>query len=311
MTAFANRLEKNLKHLRSWAEKFPCDAYRIYDRDIPEYAVSVDFYNSKIVVSRYYNKNFHERDELRFVEVITALKSVLSVEDSDIFVKERQRQKGTAQYEKVSDDSVLHTVHEGSLKFLVNLSDYLDTGLFLDHRLSRKWMFENAAGKRVLNLFCYTGSVSVHAAAGGATQVTSIDLSAKYLRWAEENMLINSLDIRKHEFLREDVCLWLKNAKTEKKYDVIFLDPPSFSNSKKMIDIFDVQRDHRWLIDCCMNILNPGGVLFFSNNLRSFKLDPELDGLFQIKDITKRTLPPDFRNEMIHRAWLIGHKSGV
>jgi 23S rRNA G2069 N7-methylase RlmK/C1962 C5-methylase RlmI len=273
--------------------------------------VSVDFYNSKLVVSRYFNKNFHERDELRFVEVLSALKSVLSVEDSDIFVKERQRQKGIAQYEKVSEKTILHTVHEGSLKFLVNLSDYLDTGLFLDHRLSRRWMFENANGKRVLNLFCYTGSVSVHAAAGGASHVTSVDLSSKYLRWAEENMQLNGIDIRGHDFIRDDVCLWLKSTGRDKGYDIIFLDPPSFSNSKKMHDIFDVQRDHRWMVERCMSLLNPGGVLFFSNNLRSFKLDSDLGVFFNIRDITKKTLPVDFRNEMIHRAWLIENKPGV
>lgn len=308
MNPFANRLEKNFRHLRSWAQRFPCDAFRIYDRDIPEYAVSVDFYAGKVVVHRYFNKSFQERDDLKFLDVIEVLKSFFSIHDCDIFVKERQRQKGISQYEKVGDSSVFHHVKEGGLSFLVNLSDYLDTGLFLDHRLSRRWVFENSDKRRVLNLFCYTGSVSVHAVAGGARQVTSIDLSSNYLSWAEENMKLNSYRISDHTFIRADVCEWLKNQAGQNLYDLIFLDPPSFSNSKKMKDFFDVQRDHRWMIEKCMHLLSPQGCLFFSNNLRSFKMDEGLFEFFQIEDISKKTIPLDFRNELIHRAWLIRHK---
>ena len=304
MNAFANRLEKNLKQRKSWAAKISCDAYRVYDRDIPEYAVSVDYYSGKLVVYRYFNKQFQERDNLKFAEIIESLKSIFSVTDRDIFVKERQRQKGISQYEKVGEESVFHTVHEYGLKFLVNLSDYLDTGLFLDHRLSRRWVFENVRDRRVLNLFCYTGSVSVHAAAGGARSVTSIDLSQNYLRWAEENVKLNGFDSSHHFFIRADVCEWLKREPGSQCYDFIFLDPPSFSNSKKMKDFFDVQRDHRWMIEECMRLLSPGGMLFFSNNLRTFKMDVELSDLFWIQDLTKKTLPTDFRNELIHRAWL-------
>ncbi|MBM3383039.1 MAG: methyltransferase domain-containing protein [Betaproteobacteria bacterium] len=306
MTAFANRLTKNFKHLRLWAQKFPCTAFRVYDRDIPEYAVTVDYYNGKIVVCRYFSERFAERDELHFAEVITAVKAFFEVEDTDVFVKERQRKKGLAQYEKVAQETVLHHVSEGQFKFIVNLSDYLDTGLFLDHRISRRWVHENAQGKRVLNLFCYTGAVSVHAAGGGAKSVTSIDMSATYLDWAEDNFRLNNLLRSEHRFIRADVCEWLKRPGSDEKFDLIFLDPPSFSNSKKMQDVFDVQQDHVWMVERCIEMLSTSGVLFFSNNLRTFKLAESLREKYSITDFSRKTIPPDFRNELIHHAWIIG-----
>jgi 23S rRNA G2069 N7-methylase RlmK/C1962 C5-methylase RlmI len=311
MTAFSNRLAKNYKHLKTWAQRFSCDAFRVYDKDIPEYAVSVDFYAGKVVIYRYFNPQYQDRDDVRFLDVIAGVKDVFSVEESDIFVKERQRQKGLSQYEKVDKQTVLHRVKEGSLEFIVNLSDYLDTGLFLDHRLSRRWVFENAAGLRVLNLFCYTGSVSVHALGGGASQVVSIDLSSTYLDWAEANLKLNGFDARAHPLIRADVCDWLRRPNVDGFFDLIFLDPPSFSNSKKMKDVFDVQRDHVWMIERCLERLSTKGKLFFSNNLRSFKMDSELLDRYVFEEISKSTLPPDYRNELIHRAWLIEHKPGA
>ncbi|MEN9530323.1 MAG: hypothetical protein RI932_2196 [Pseudomonadota bacterium] len=305
MTAFANRLAKNFKHLRPWAQKFPCDAFRVYDRDIPEYAVSVDFYNGKILVCRYFSERYSARDELHFLEVMGALKSFFSVGDEDIFIKERSRKKGLSQYEKVGNKTVLHHVSEGNFKFIVNLSDYLDTGLFLDHRLSRRWVHDNSAGRRVLNLFCYTGSVSVHAAGGGAASVTSVDMSSTYLDWAEDNFRLNGFLRPEHKFIRADVCEWLRQPHSGAKFDLVFLDPPSFSNSKKMRDVFDVQKDHLWMIESCLERMTESGILFFSNNLRSFKLDDSLRDRYSITDFSKKSLPPDFRNELIHHAWVI------
>jgi 23S rRNA G2069 N7-methylase RlmK/C1962 C5-methylase RlmI len=305
MTPFANRLAKNYRHLKSWASRFPCDAFRVYDRDIPEYAVSIDFYAGKVVVYRYRKGQFDVRDEANFPDVLTGIRDVFGVEDDAIFVKERSRQKGLTQYQKLGGESQLHTVNEGAHKFIVNLSDYLDTGLFLDHRLSRRWVFENAKGRRVLNLFCYTGSVSVHALGGGAREVVSIDLSSTYLKWARDNLQLNGFPPSTFSILRADICEWLESSSVGVPFDLIFLDPPSFSNSKKMKVEFDVQRDHVWLVEQCMRRLHHDGVLFFSNNLRSFSLADELRLRYSVEDISKKTIPQDFRNDLIHHAWLI------
>ncbi|NBO37098.1 hypothetical protein EBU99_00780 [bacterium] len=311
MNSFTNRLKKNVKQLSVWAERFPCTAYRIYDRDIPEYAVSIDFYAGKFVVYRYFNAVLQERDERHFVDVIEGLKTVFAARDEEIYIKERQRKKGLSQYEKVAQKTALHVVTEGQLKFIVNLSDYLDTGLFLDHRLSRRWVAERASGLRVLNLFCYTGTVSAHAIHAGARQVISVDMSQTYLDWASENFKLNGFSPVQHPLIRADVLAWLTEPVQGDFYDLIFLDPPSFSNSKKMKGTFDVQRDHLWLVEQCMKRLRPDGTLFFSNNLRSFKMAEEIINSYSVTDISKKTLPPDFRNELIHRAWLIQRKKDV
>lgn len=303
MSDFLNRIKKNLARIRSWANRDQCNAYRIYDRDIPEFAVSVDFYDGYLVVYRYLNSEFAARDDSHFAEVTATLRELFQLDDSRIFVKERSRQKGSSQYTRVAESAVLHTVREYNLSFIVNLSDYLDTGLFLDHRLSRRWVRNNSRGLRVLNLFCYTGSVSVHAAAGGAVRVVSVDLSSKYLDWAKNNFSANELFGGRYEFVRADVCQWLKDC--NEQFDLIFLDPPSFSNSKKMASDFDVQRDHYEMVMHCMKRLSPNGKLFFSNNLRSFKLDSRIVELMNVEDMSKATIPPDFHNQLIHKAWLI------
>ncbi len=305
MSAFLNRIKKNVVRIRAWANRDRCSAYRIYDRDIPEFAVSVDFYDGYLVVYRYYNAEFAVRDEHNFVEIMAGLRQFFQIDESKIFVKERTRQKGNLQYSRVAHASVLHTVREFDLNFIVNLSDFLDTGLFLDHRLSRSWVRNNCRDLSVLNLFCYTGSVSVHAAAGGAKRVVSVDLSARYLDWAQENFLANGFKKERYEFVRADVCQWLKEC--QERFDLIFLDPPSFSNSKKMLSDFDVQRDHFDMIIECLRLLSPQGQLFFSNNLRSFKLDQRLSTISKITDISKSTIPSDFQNQLIHKAWLLSH----
>ena len=296
-----------MARVRSWSNRDHCNAYRIYDRDIPEFAVSVDYYDGYLVVYRYFNAEFASRDELRFGEVLAGLTQLFQIDESKIFVKERLRQKGNSQYVRVADTSVKHIVKEYQLKFIVNLSDFLDTGLFLDHRLSRLWVRKNCLNLRVLNLFCYTGSVSVHAAAGGASRVVSVDLSGRYLGWARENFSLNELGNERYEFIRADVCQWLKSC--GEQFDLIFLDPPSFSNSKKMVTEFDVQRDHFDMIADCLKLLDRNGKLFFSNNLRSFKLDQRISDQAAIEDISKATIPPDFHNQLIHKAWILSRKN--
>lgn len=303
MNPFLNRMKKNLNKIRTWSVRQQCDAYRVYDRDIPEYAVSIDFYAGSIVVYRYLNPQFVQRDDERFVDILAAVQELFKVDQSQIFVKERSRQKGSAQYERLGEESVLQIVTEFGLKFIVNLSDYLDTGLFLDHRLSRHWVYKNSSNLRVLNLFCYTGSVSVHAACGGAQRVVSVDLSARYLDWARDNFVANQIDTMPHEFVRADVCQWLSACR--ESFDLIFIDPPSFSNSKKMVSNFDVQRDHATLLRQCAHLLSDRGRVFFSNNLRSFKLDPTLLADFLVSDISKSTIPQDFKNQLIHKAWIL------
>jgi 23S rRNA (guanine2445-N2)-methyltransferase / 23S rRNA (guanine2069-N7)-methyltransferase len=223
-----------------------------------------------------------------------------------MFVKVRKQQKGVAQYEKLAAKKVFHTVRENDCNFLVNFEDYLDTGLFLDHRLTRKMLADLSRGKSFLNLFGYTGTASVYAAKGGATSTTTVDMSTTYLNWAEKNMTINGFTNDAHSFVRANCLEWLDNTVWNNKYGLIFLDPPSFSSSKRMEGTFDVQRDHVALIKKTVTFLEPDGILIFSNNFRKFKMDTEsLPGL-EIENITKTTIPKDFeRNPKIHNCWKI------
>jgi 23S rRNA G2069 N7-methylase RlmK/C1962 C5-methylase RlmI len=236
-------------------------------------------------------------------EARKALKEILQIPDENIILKRRQRQQGKEQYEVLEPetDEVMR-IQEGILQFEVNLYKYLDTGLFLDHRPLRRELLRTCAGKKVLNLFCYTGSLSVAAAKGGASDVLSIDMSNTYLQWCRRNFLLNDIDYHRHRFLQADVVAWLEPIPDE-RFDVIILDPPSFSNSKRMEDVLDVQRDHRRLIEGCLERLTIGGKLYFSTNKRKFKLDPDLEVI--AKEITKWSVPPDFADSGIHRAWEI------
>jgi 23S rRNA (guanine2445-N2)-methyltransferase / 23S rRNA (guanine2069-N7)-methyltransferase len=304
---FSNRLAKNIKRLDSWLKTQNTNCYRIYDADLPEYNVAIDRYGDWLVVQEYSPpKDVPEhKASRRLHEVLSSLPQVTGVAANKIVLKTRSQQKGTAQYQKVSTSKETVEVFENGAKFQVNLRDYLDTGLFLDHRDTRLKIQKLAKGKDVLNLFAYTGSVSVHAALGGAASVTTVDMSNTYIEWAKENFNINGLE-GAYEFVQADCLTWLEQHRQQ--YDLIFIDPPSFSNSKRMNTTWDVQRDHLKLLEDARKCLKPGGQIVFSNNLRSFKLDePGLSTLgFKSQNITQQSIPKDFqRNPKIHHCWIL------
>jgi 23S rRNA (guanine2445-N2)-methyltransferase / 23S rRNA (guanine2069-N7)-methyltransferase len=302
---FSNRLTKNLVKTTKWLKNQNTNCYRIYDADLPEYNVAVDRYAGYLVVQEYSApKDVPEHKAKRRVqEVMLALPQVTGINSNKIILKVREQQKGTNQYQKVSQRKETIEVFENGARFQVNLYDYLDTGLFLDHRVTRQLFQQKSKSKDVLNLFAYTGSFSVHAALGGAKSVTTVDMSNTYIDWAKENFKINKLT-GAYEFIQADCLTWLKRHNG--KYDLMFIDPPSFSNSKRMEGTWDVQRDHIALITDALTCLNTGGEILFSNNLRQFKLDEvalKEIGL-SIEDISKQTLPEDFqRNPKIHHCW--------
>ncbi|HEY0722213.1 MAG TPA: bifunctional 23S rRNA (guanine(2069)-N(7))-methyltransferase RlmK/23S rRNA (guanine(2445)-N(2))-methyltransferase RlmL, partial [Gammaproteobacteria bacterium] len=310
---FANRLRKNLKNLGKWAQREGIDCYRLYDADLPEYAVAVDLYRGEklwVHVQEYEAPKTVDADKAlgRLQEALAVIPRVLEIPVSQLFYKVRKKQKGTAQYEKVASAGRFHEVREGSVRLLVNFTDYLDTGLFLDHRPTRLLIEQLAKDKCFLNLFAYTGVATLHAAAGGARATTTVDMSKTYLDWAQRNMALNGFTGAEHDYVQDDVLAWLEDAARlrSRQYDLIFLDPPTYSNSKRMAGDFDVQRDHVWLIRTALQLLTPGGTLIFSNNFRRFKLDNEALGDLQIEEITAKTLPRDFeRNPHIHRCWKI------
>ncbi|HHR5886283.1 TPA: bifunctional 23S rRNA (guanine(2069)-N(7))-methyltransferase RlmK/23S rRNA (guanine(2445)-N(2))-methyltransferase RlmL [Providencia alcalifaciens] len=307
---FANRLRKNQKKLAKWAKQQGVDCYRLYDADLPEYNVAVDIYGEKVVVQEYAPpKTVDERKaRQRLFDVITATMNVLGLTSNQLVLKTRQRQKGKQQYEKLAQKDDFFLVQEYNAKLLVNLTDYLDTGLFLDHRIARRMLGEMSRGKDFLNLFCYTGTATVHAGLGGAKSTTSVDMSRTYLEWAEKNLQANQLTGRQHRLMQADCLNWLAN--TDEQFDLIFIDPPTFSNSKRMDGTFDVQRDHVQLITHLKRMLRRGGTVMFSNNKRGFKMD--LEALTELglkaQEITAKTLSEDFaRNRQIHNCWLISH----
>jgi 23S rRNA (guanine2445-N2)-methyltransferase / 23S rRNA (guanine2069-N7)-methyltransferase len=300
---FANRLQKNLKTLGKWARREGVDCYRVYDADMPEYALAIDLYHDWVHVQEYAPPRTIDADkaQARLFDALAAIPQALGVDKSKVVIKRRERQSGTKQYERQASQGTFTEVSEGGIKLLVNLTDYLDTGLFLDHRPLRLRIQREASGKRFLNLFCYTATASVHAAKGGARSTTSVDLSKTYLDWARRNLSLNGFS-DKNKLEQGDVMSWL--AADRQDYDLIFIDPPTFSNSKRMEGVFDVQRDHVQLLDLAMARLAAGGVLYFSNNFRKFQLDEGLAARYQVEEITASTLDPDFaRNAKIHRAW--------
>ncbi len=335
---FANRLEKQYKHLRKWARREGVTAYRLYDKDIPEIPVACDLYQEResgmahlhiALYERPYEKS--DEDEAAWMDAMKeAAADVLSIPLDRVHAKVRRRQRGEeAQYERVAETGSRIVVEEGGSRFIVNLSDYLDTGLFLDHRPARLMVRAEATGKRVLNLFSYTGAFSVHAASGGAESVTSVDLSKTYLAWAAENLALNGFASRaprpgregnsdgltgaeKYPCVHADARAYLAAAKRAQLcWDIIVCDPPTFSNSKRSSDSFDVNRDWPELLRACLAVLAPGGSLYFSTNSRTLKFDPDLIGGAaaradtSIVDLTEKSIPEDFRNKRIHRLWKI------
>jgi len=307
---YANRLRKNVKKLEKWAKQQGIECYRLYDADLPDYNVAVDRYGSKVVVQEYAPPKTVDAQKARqrLFDVINATLSVLDISSSQLVLKTRERQKGTNQYEKLAQKGEFQLVEEFNAKLWVNLTDYLDTGLFLDHRIARKMLGEMSNGKDFLNLFAYTGTASVHAGLGGARSTTTVDMSRTYLEWAEKNLRANGLTGRQHRLIQADCLSYL--GMCDEQFDVIFIDPPTFSNSKRMAESFDVQRDHLVLMKDLKRILRRNGTIMFSNNKRGFQMD--LDGLSKLglsaKEITSQTLSQDFaRNRQIHNCWLLSH----
>lgn len=324
-----NRLAKRFQHLKKWARRSDAGCYRLYDKDIPEIPLAIDVFhlmqerpvsagreNQQDTYLRIYlYQRPYEREqaqeELWLQAMIRTAAQVLGIDDSRVVAKTRMRQRGTDQYERQeTQDSITGIVQEQGHRFYVNLSNYLDTGLFMDHRPLRKQVELEARGKAVLNLFCYTASFSVYGAAGGASRVDSVDLSNTYLAWGERNFALNGLGGRpEYRFIRSDVATFLKDTKDS--WDLIVLDPPTFSNSKKTRDSLDINRDWPKLVNGCLDHLNSGGTLYFSTNSRQLKFDSELLATSKknteivVKDITATTIPEDFRNQKIHRCWKI------
>jgi len=303
---FANRLKKNLKNVGKWAFREGISCYRLYDADMPEYAVAIDIYNDWVHVQEYQAPEgvLPENARRRLKQIMSVLPEVLKVLPEKIVLKVRKRTKGKDQYEKFDTSGRFFDVEENGLRFQVNLVDYLDTGLFFDHRITRQLIKDYSSGKRMLNLFCYTGTATVYAAAGGARHTTSVDLSHTYLLWAEKNLALNGFSGNMNRLVQADCLEWIKGCKD--RYDLIFLAPPTFSNSKKMKDTFDIQRDHIRLLKQVLELLAPDGLLIFSCNRRRFKLDTEALSEWKIKDITQTTIPRDFkRNKRIHHCFEI------
>ncbi|EOV9672033.1 bifunctional 23S rRNA (guanine(2069)-N(7))-methyltransferase RlmK/23S rRNA (guanine(2445)-N(2))-methyltransferase RlmL [Cronobacter turicensis] len=309
---YANRLRKNLKKLDKWAKQEGIECYRLYDADLPDYNVAVDRYADWVVIQEYAPPKTIEPEKARqrLFDVIAATLSVLGLAPNKLVLKTRERQKGKNQYEKLAQKGEFMEVHEFNARLLVNLTDYLDTGLFLDHRIARRMLGQMSKGKDFLNLFSYTGSASVHAGLGGARSTTTVDMSRTYLEWAERNLRLNGLSGRSHRLIQADCLSWL--AESDEQFDLIFIDPPTFSNSKRMEETFDVQRDHLRLMKDLKRLLRRDGTIMFSNNKRGFKMDHEGLAALGLKaqDITQKTLSQDFaRNRQIHNCWLVTHQT--
>ncbi|MBT5629466.1 MAG: bifunctional 23S rRNA (guanine(2069)-N(7))-methyltransferase RlmK/23S rRNA (guanine(2445)-N(2))-methyltransferase RlmL [Oceanospirillaceae bacterium] len=303
---FANRVVKNRKQLSKWVKQENIQCYRIYDADMPEYAVAIDIYHDWLHVQEYAAPKTvdAEKAQRRLEEVMLALPQALQIPEARIVLKQRRQQTGKDQYQTHDEKGEYIQVEEGGCKLLVNLNDYLDTGLFLDHRPVRQKIQHLAHGKRFLNLFCYTGTATMHAVQGGAHNSLSVDMSATYLSWGKKNLALNGFSDQVHQFEQHDCMEFIKHHKGE--YDLIFLDPPTFSNSKKMIGVLDVQRDHAWMIHRVMDLLSEDGLLIFSTNYRRFELDDKVLQHNHVEDISDQTLDKDFsRNKKIHRCWEI------
>ncbi len=304
---FKNRLRKNYRHLRKWAKRTSTDCFRIYDRDVKGYPLAIDFYAGRFCV-QYFSKNREsdEAPEALTEEVNQTLKALFGVPLESIFWRTRKKRAKSEQYEKVDEQKQFLVVHEYGVKFRINLQDYLDTGLFLDHRQTRHYIASLAKGKRMLNLFAYTCSFSVQAAAAGALFTKSVDLSNTYTAWGRDNFILNNLPLKNNEIVRADCLKFVDDEiRDGVQYDLIIIDPPTISRSKKMDQMFDIQIDYIPLLTKSLRLLAKEGVLFFSTNFRKFSFKKELFESYTIQEVTDKTIPSDFRNEKIHRCWKI------
>jgi 23S rRNA (guanine2445-N2)-methyltransferase / 23S rRNA (guanine2069-N7)-methyltransferase len=306
---FQNRLVRMAKHWKKWARRQGITCFRLYDRDMPEVPLAIDWYEGHLHVAEYVRP--HDRTEVEHAmwleRMLEIAAEALAVEPQHIELKRRRRQRGKAQYERTADEGRRLVVQEGGHRLEVNLSDYLDTGLFLDHRLTRAMVEREAQGKRFLNLFGYTGAFTVYAAAGGAAETTTVDLSQTYLDWCRRNLQLNGFDLRKHHLLREDALSYLRRLPQRRggAFDLAVVDPPTFSNSKATQLDWDVARDHPELLNLVLRQMAAGGKIYFSTNFRRFKLRPEEIFGATIHEISRQTVPPDFRNKRIHRCWIL------
>lgn len=305
--AFKNRLEKVYRHVNKQAKRQGVSCYRLYDHDLPEAPFIVEVYGDKLYVSEYKRRHglSDEEHEGWLEECLRTISEVTGIKNQNIYTKLRQRKEGRqGQYQKTAEEKTEFVVEEGGLKFIVNLSDYLDTGLFLDHRITRQMVREGSKNKRVLNLFSYTGSFSVYAVAGGATEVLSVDLSKTYLSWAERNVTLNFPGYKSHQTVHADVLQYVKELPPE-SFELIVMDPPTFSNSKRMEDILEIQRDHAALINDCLKALTKNGQLYFSTNYTKFVLNKEAIKASEIKDITKQTTSFDFAGKLKRQCFYL------
>ncbi len=299
---FENRLNKVYKHKSKLAKRQNLGCYRIYDHDMPEFPFSIERYEDKLYVAEYLRRHgmTDEEHDAWQNDCISVMTKVTGIHHDHVYTRQRRKMnhRSNNQYEKQDEEKEFFTVEENGLKFLVNLADYLDTGLFLDHRITRQLVKTEAEGKRVLNLFCYTGSFSVYAASGKAASVTSVDLSKTYLQWAEDNFAINLLkDKNRYHFIHADVKQYLKTLPPE-AFDLVIMDPPTFSNSKRMKDILDIQQDHVELLNDVLQATTAGGIIYFSTNFTKFILDTDSIRASSIKDITKATTSFDFEGKL-------------
>ena len=304
LTPLVNRLRKQARRWARWARREGVTAYRVYDFDIPEFRLTVDRYGDAAVATTFPTaRAIREGRELDPAALRRAVAEGLGLPAEDVFIKRKAPKRwGREQYERESAEGRRVAVEEYGARFWVNLSDYVDTGLFLDHRGTRQRVREEAGGKDVLNLFSYTGAFSVHAALGGARRVTSVDLSNTYLAWFQENLHLSGLDRSRHEVVRSDVMRWVRQS-PERQWDLAVVDPPSWSNSKKMVTDFEVQRDHVDLIRAVRRLLRPGGVIYFSTHYRSFEFDPTAASGCRWEELTPASIPPDFRRRDVHRCF--------
>ncbi len=306
---FANRFKKNVKHMAKWAKKNDIECYRVYDADLPDYAVAIDMYGDHVHVQEYAAPKNIDPDKAlqRLNDVMHLIPTILNIPAAQVVLKLRQKQRGRQQYEAQASQKQRLKVMESGLAFWVNLTDYLDTGLFLDHRITRQKIATLAAGQDFLNLFAYTGSATVYAAMGQAASTTTVDMSNTYLAWAQDNLALNGFVGEQHRFIRANCLEWLQAAQQEQqRFGLIFLDPPTFSNSSRMDGVFDIQRDHASLITLAAALLTDDGKLVFSTNRRDFKMDMMLSETLNMQDVSHETLPLDFkRNDKIHACWLI------